>query len=188
MLVEAQGAVIPRGHVEVDAARAPLPQGGQLDADELAAMTLALEPGEQVDVQVGRVVGEELVVGAPRVVDQVGGLLVRCPLVPAAEVRLGVALAQRRPPAFFQPLLEGPGVQRAQAVTAHPELVFHHERQGRLEPAVGCRVDVAEQVRVPVERGRVVAAPPGPQADPVQVPEVIGAVPADDHGRASPPR
>jgi hypothetical protein len=185
MPVKAQGTVVPRGHVQVDAARAPVPQGGQLDADELTAVSLILEPGEQVDVEVGRVAGEEAIVGAPRVVDQVGRLFVRRPLVPAGHVGLGVASAQRRPPALFQPLLEGPGVQRAQAVAAHAELVFHHERQGRLERAVRSRVDVAEQVRVPVERCRVVSAVSGPQADQVQITQITGAVSADDHGRAA---
>jgi hypothetical protein len=120
--------VVRGGHVEVDAARAPLPQGRQLDADELAAESLSLEPGKQVNVQVGRVVGEEIIVGVPRVVDQVGRLLVRRPLALAGEVGLRVTMTQRRPPALFQPLLERPGVQRAQAVTAHAELVFDHER------------------------------------------------------------
>jgi hypothetical protein len=172
----------------VDAARAPLPQGRQLDADELAAESLSLEPGKQVNVQVGRVVGEEIIVGVPRVVDQVGRLLVRRPLALAGEVGLRVAMAQRRPPALFQPLLERPGVQRAQAVAAHAKLVFDHERQRGLEHAVRRRVDVAEQVRVPVERGRVVAAVPGPQAHPVQITQIAGAVPANDHGRAAPRR
>jgi hypothetical protein len=172
----------------VHAARPALPQRRQLDADELAAESVGLEPGEQVNVQMGRVVDEEFMVGAPRVVDQVGRLLVRRPLALAGDVGLGVATAQRRPPALFQPLLEGPGVQRAQAVAAHPVLVLHHERQGRLEHAVRRRVDVAEQVRIPVERGRVAAAVAGQQAHPVQITQIAGAVPANDHGRAAPRR
>jgi hypothetical protein len=183
--VEAQGAVVSRGHVKVNAARAPVAHRRQLDADELAAGSLSLEPGEQVDVQVRRVIGEDVIVGAPGMVDHVGRPLIRRPRIPVAGVRLPVATAQRRPPALFQPLLEGPGVQGAEAVPAHPELVLRHERQGRLEQAVRRRVEITEQIRIPVQRRRVVTALPGAQADPVQVTEVTGAVPTDDHGGAA---
>jgi hypothetical protein len=181
VLEEPQAAPVPGPHVQVNPAR-PLPgQRVELQADEPPAVPAALEPGEQVDVQVRREVRDQVVVGAPRVVDQVGDLLVPGPAVAARDDGLGVAKPQRRPPVLFHPLLEGPAVQRAQAVAAHPGLVFHHERQGRLEHAVGRRVHVAEQVRVAEQRGRVAAAVPGLQADPVQVAEVAGTVAADRH-------
>jgi hypothetical protein len=176
--------MVLRGHEQVHAARASFPQRRHLDVDEPAPVAPGLEPGEQVDVQVRRIVGDDVIVAAPRMVDQVGGPLVRRPLVTAAGVRLRVAAAQRRPPALFQPPLEGLGVQGTEAVAAHPELVLHHERQGRLEQAVRRRVDMTEQVGVPVQRRRVVTALTGAQADPVQVTEVTGAVPADHGGAA----
>src|SRR5262249_46313978 len=80
-------------------------------------------------------------------------------------------------------LLERPAVQRAEAVAAHPGLVFRHERQGRLQYPVRRGVDVAEQVLVAELGRRVGAVVSGLQADPVQVAQVARTVAANDHDR-----
>src|SRR5260221_9959194 len=188
VVVEAQGAPVRGVHVEVNAARSAFPQRRELQVHEPTARSAALEPGEQVDVQVRRKACHQLVVGAPRVVDQVGDLLVPRPALSCGDVRLGVAKPQRRPPLRLHALLERPAVQRAKAVAAHPVLVFDHERQPRLKHSVGRRIEMAEQVRVAKLRRRVGAVVPGLQADPVQVAQVAGTVAANDHGGAGPGR
>ena len=63
-------------------------------------------------------------------------------------------------------------VQRADDIAADPGRILGHEGQRRLEQRVRCGVHVAEQLVVPVQRGRVVAVAAGLQADLVQRVEI----------------
>ena len=89
---KAHAAGVFRVHVPVDAGGASFPQRGQLRGHEPAAVPAALDPREQVNVQMRWVGGEPVIVGQPGVVNLVGGLLVRSPAVAVGGVGVGQGL------------------------------------------------------------------------------------------------
>lgn len=138
--------------LQMHAGRATLTQPVEQLVDQSAAQPLAADALEQVDVQVGRVRGHDLV-GRP-------GWLVQQPdqLVVAASTRAGWILpAEERPPVLLGPGLEGACVIGPQDVAGHPLAVGDDE--GQLRPADDVRADedVTEQVRILVDGRRVVA-------------------------------
>ena len=137
--------------------------------DDAPSPALALQPRQEVDVEVRRVRGEQPGIRAGGVVQPLdqggvgrGG---------AAAAR--VALAQGREPDLVDPPLEGDGVGDGEAVAGHPAVVVQHARDGVGEGEVGPGPDVAEQVGVVVQGARVVAGVAGEQADPVDPGQVV---------------
>ncbi|OLT53411.1 hypothetical protein BJF88_11610 [Cellulosimicrobium sp. CUA-896] len=147
-------------------------QGVEERLDEAAPVAAALRGGEQVDVQVRGVGGDDVGRRRRRVVDESHEGVVARPIGERAE---RVALAQRRPPALLARRLERRGVARAEHVADGRSRVVDDEREVRLEREVRPEVHLPEEARVGVQGGRVAAGRAGAQADVVE-PVDLGGV------------
>ena len=120
-------------------------------------MATALRPGQQVDVQVGRIrrvwLGTEIV----RVVIAVIHLLESRPGARIA-CRRRKTRAQARPPLLLVPVVEPARVESAERVPADTLIVFEDQAEFRFERQVGANVDAAERVGIVAIEG--LAVPP----------------------------
>src|SRR5262249_39254191 len=104
---------------------------------------------------------------AVRMVDLVADQLVPAPAGAGCVGWVWVDPFEGGPPFGFQPGLEVARIGRADDIAADRCAVLDDKHALRAEPGIGCDIDMTEQLRVPVERGRVLAAGPGRQTDPV---------------------
>ena len=152
-------------------------------ADDLvhdpATPPLALEPGKEVDVKVGRVLRQQ------------GGIRSRGLMDPRDEGPVGLggaaaqrqALTQRRQPDGDEPVLERRGVGDGEAVAGDALVVVDDPGDGLGEGEVGPGPEVSEEVGVGVAGGGVATGVAGEAADAVDPGEVVqGAFAHRRHG------
>src|ERR1700751_256523 len=95
---------------------------------------------------------------AVRVVDLVAHKLVSAPPGARPVGRIGVNLAQCRPPFGFPPSLEITRIRRPDDIAAHPFGVLDDKHGPRAQMCVRCGIDLPDQLWIAIECGGVVAA------------------------------
>src|SRR5262249_44630881 len=114
-----------------------------------------------------RVRFDNLVRCAARVVDFVAHQLVRAPTGTRLAGRVVVKPPEGGPPLRFQPVFEVARIRGAYDGAAYAAGILDDTHPLRAEHGVGRGVDMPEQLRILIKRGRIVAAGAGGQTDPV---------------------
>ena len=159
--VEAFGALVARADAQMHAAHSGLSQRIELGLDQAPAPAARLRVGQEVDMQMRRVVfGEE---GQMRL--GLGDALER-----ALVERRAWALCRQQPcgRSATSRARGAPRRRQCRALRSRSPAsiaIGEHEGEVGLERAIGRRPDVAGQFRIAVERCRIDAAVGGKQAD-----------------------
>src|SRR5512135_2716474 len=154
--VETHGTFVGGTDAEMGLVHADCRDALEPCSDQDAADALALQPGQQVDVQVRGIGLADPFRSLRRVVDEERHALIRRPKF-ARLGWVGIVRAQFGPPVDFQCMFERLCVVRAYDVAADTELVLDHEGRFRREHAIGRGIDVPEQFPVVIEVRGVVA-------------------------------
>src|SRR5579872_4818165 len=89
--------------------------------------------------------------------DQKLHALVPRPVVARTKVRIGVGATKLGPPVELETLFEAIGIDGADDVSTDAGIILDYERVLRLQPCIGARIDVADELGVAVEGCGVLA-------------------------------
>lgn len=147
------------------------------------ARTLALTARQKADVQVRRVVVDEV---------RIRGVLLDVPADPLLEVRPrrigrapGVQFPDGRQPIPVHPMHMAPGVGRGDQVAEDPAIVLGDPAPGRIVDEVGGGIVMAKDIGIRDHRRRILAAIRRPVADVVNVGEIRKRCRPDFHKRSA---